>query len=151
MRFSSCKIHCPFICFCKPSPHICTSGPLKWQNAPQLPSTVVSVSNASDQSPAETTGVRDDSSVVSKKTGECFKSSLKRAPSEPNGQQRKQVQWTDFLGKELVEIREYESRWVNSSLLIFSSLTGYDACFNQYIFFSQGLCRSDSEVICMEI
>ncbi|PKI71518.1 hypothetical protein CRG98_008035 [Punica granatum] len=114
MKFLSCRIYCPFICFCKPSPHIHTSGsgPLKLQNGPQLPSTLVSVSNASDQSPAETTEVKDGSLVAAKGTGRCSKSSLRRVPSElePKAHQKKKVQWVDFLGKELVEIREYESR-----------------------------------------
>ncbi|XP_031384564.1 uncharacterized protein LOC116198538 isoform X1 [Punica granatum] len=119
MKFLSCRIYCPFICFCKPSPHIHTSGsgPLKLQNGPQLPSTLVSVSNASDQSPAETTEVKDGSLVAAKGTGRCSKSSLRRVPSElePKAHQKKKVQWVDFLGKELVEIREYESSEVDDT------------------------------------
>lgn len=119
MRFLSCKVHCPFIYFCKPSPHIYNSGPPRLQNGPQLPATLVSVSSASDQSPAEITEVKDESLVVAKENcNHRHKSSLKSVTSDPKPQQKKQVQWMDFLGGELAEIREYEVRWVISSLSI---------------------------------
>ncbi|KAK4753670.1 hypothetical protein SAY87_001774 [Trapa incisa] len=119
MRLPSCKIQCPLICFCKQSPHICTSGPLRLQNVPQLPSGAVSVPNVSHQSSAKATAsseVQNGSPVVAaRRNGDGFRSSLKKAPSERNGQRRKQVQWMDFLGKELVEIREYASSEVDNT------------------------------------
>ncbi|XP_059430497.1 uncharacterized protein LOC132164094 [Corylus avellana] len=114
MRFLFCKIHCPsFICFCKPSPHIYTPGPLKLGNTPHVPSKLDSVPEASDQLPGETIEVKEESLNGNQSPAEnCLKSSL-RKPTWGSGaveeNQKKQVQWKDFLGKELVEIREFES------------------------------------------
>ncbi|GKV30278.1 hypothetical protein SLEP1_g39105 [Rubroshorea leprosula] len=39
MRVLFRKIRCPFICFCKPSPHLYPAGPLKLENGHHVPTT----------------------------------------------------------------------------------------------------------------
>ncbi|XP_015878813.3 uncharacterized protein LOC107415059 [Ziziphus jujuba] len=117
MRVLFCKIHCPsFICFCKPSAHIYTPGPLKLENIPHphVPSKLVSVPEASDQLAGEAKLTEEtlDHEKQQQPTLNCRKSSLKKPNSSsgsPNEEQKKRVQWMDFLGKELVSIREFES------------------------------------------
>ena len=116
MRFFFCKIHCPsFICFCKPSPHIYTAGPLKLENSPHEPSKPVSVLKASDKLPSETIEDKEESldGKQQQPVEEYLKSSLQKPSSESGAVkevQKKRIQWMDYLGKELVEIREFESR-----------------------------------------
>lgn len=120
MRFTLCKFHCrSFICFCKSSPRICTPGPLKLENAPHVSSMAVSVSdNSSCQLSAEVRNGSSDENLKQSQIddGFCLKSSLKKkkAPQEEGESQesKKKVRWMDFLGKELVEIREFDSWWV---------------------------------------
>ncbi|XP_038879679.1 uncharacterized protein LOC120071456 [Benincasa hispida] len=110
MRFWMCKIHCPSsFCLCQPSPHIYSTGsvPLDLENSPHLPSEVDSVIGISD-SIVETfeskQECRDDKESV-------IKSSLKKPSLRsaiPKEKHVKRVQWMDFSGKELVEIREFE-------------------------------------------
>ncbi|KAF3444385.1 hypothetical protein FNV43_RR14077 [Rhamnella rubrinervis] len=115
MRVLFCKIHCPsFICFCKPSPDIYTPGPLKLENSPHVPSKPVSVPEASDQFPGQTKATEETLDGQQQPTENCRKSCLKKPNSDsaapiPNEKQKKRVQWTDFLGKELVAVREFES------------------------------------------
>ncbi|OWM69289.1 hypothetical protein CDL15_Pgr025476 [Punica granatum] len=121
MKFMPCKFHCPsFICFCKPSPHIYTPGPLKLGNAPHVPSTVISVpSESSDQSSAVVkNGNSDEKPKQQQADGSvCIKSSLKKVSQgveeaqEKKKKKKKKVKWVDFFGKELVEIREFDSWW----------------------------------------
>ncbi|KAJ6704636.1 LIGHT-HARVESTING COMPLEX-LIKE PROTEIN OHP2 CHLOROPLASTIC [Salix purpurea] len=116
MRVLFSKIHCPsFICFCKPSPSIYTPGPLKLENSPHVPSTAVSVADASSNDNhvlSDSIEVREGSVGVYGKQPESHnspKSSLKTAAFDSKEVDKKKVQWIDFLGKELVEIREFES------------------------------------------
>ena len=79
-----------------------------------MPSKLDSVPEVSDQLPGETIEVKEESINGKQSLAEnCQKSSL-RKPTSGSGaveeNQKKQVQWKDFLGKELVEIREFESR-----------------------------------------
>lgn len=105
MRVLFCKIHCSsFICF-EPPPHTCISGPLKLEDTPHVPSKLVSVPEASDQLPCRT------SDGIQHPTENCRRSCLKKPNEE---QQKKRVQWMDLLGKELVAIREFESRFALS-------------------------------------
>ncbi|XP_030547575.1 uncharacterized protein LOC115753196 [Rhodamnia argentea] len=119
MRFLFCKLHCPFICFCKPAPHIYTPGPLKLESAPHVPpSTVVSVPDASHQLSAQTNEVKHDERRQQHQQGEvgnCVKSSLKKATLETKESRKKQVQWMDFMGKELSEVREFESSEIHDN------------------------------------
>ncbi|XP_043690796.1 uncharacterized protein LOC122641581 [Telopea speciosissima] len=105
------KFHCPsFICFCKPSPHLLSPCPLKLENSPHVPSPLSSVPDAVAQLSGETIEVKDESSNGNQI--ENFpKSSLKKPSSEPGVEkevEKARVQWIDFLGKELVEIQEFE-------------------------------------------
>lgn len=130
MRVLFCKIHCPsFICFCKPTSHIYTPVPLKLENSPHVPSTTTTVvASLSDDHQLvcgvdneETNQVKEESLVNGQKQqqqeqeqGEeecenCPRSSLKKLNSDSKQAQKKKVQWMDFLGKELVEIREFEA------------------------------------------
>lgn len=119
MRIVLCKFHCPsFICFCKSSPHINTSGSLKLENAPHIPSTVVSVSSESSDRLAATVknGTPDENPEQLQIDGSmCVKSSLKKKvlkEVEEAKEKKKKVQWMDFSGKDLVEVKEFDSRWV---------------------------------------
>uniref|UniRef100_A0A2N9H8D4 Uncharacterized protein n=1 Tax=Fagus sylvatica TaxID=28930 RepID=A0A2N9H8D4_FAGSY len=115
-RIELVAIHCPsFICFCKPSPHIYTAGPLKLENSPHEPSKPVSVLKASDKLPSETIEDKEESldGKQQQPVEEYLKSSLRKPSSESGAVkevQKKRIQWMDYLGKELVEIREFESR-----------------------------------------
>ncbi|XP_042516180.1 uncharacterized protein LOC122090609 [Macadamia integrifolia] len=132
------KFHCPsFICFCKPSSHLLSPSPLKLENIPHVPSPLSSVPDAVGQFSSETIGVKNESfngnqvenfpkstlhlSVETIEVkNESFngnqvenfpKSSLKKPSSESGVKkevEKARVQWIDFLGKELVEIKEFE-------------------------------------------
>ncbi|KAL9459013.1 hypothetical protein AB3S75_007829 [Citrus x aurantiifolia] len=131
MRVLFCKIHCPFTCFCKPSSHICTPRPLELESSPHEASTTTTVVSVSDDHHvyAERVGVKEESVVVDgnkqqqegqgegqgegegeEAAGEnCVKSSLKKEALDSKEVEKKKVQWMDYLGKELVEIREFEA------------------------------------------
>ncbi|KAK3037019.1 hypothetical protein RJ639_031593 [Escallonia herrerae] len=125
MRVLLCKIHCPsFICFCKPSAaHLYTPGPLKLENTPHVPSSVVSVTDTSNLS-GEANEVREGNLDDEKKQHAeiALRSCIRKVSPElsaPNEVQRKRVQWVDKLGKELVEIKEFESRYTLFPLFVF--------------------------------
>lgn len=89
------------------------------ENTPQAPSSVVSVSDTSDPFSGETTRVKKEDDLDGKEpTENVIKSCIKKLPTPPppppaasnNNIERKKVQWIDNLGKELAEIREFESR-----------------------------------------
>ncbi|KAL8099427.1 uncharacterized protein LOC141683805 [Apium graveolens] len=131
MRVLFCKIHCPsFICFCKPSAaaHLYTSGPLKLDNSPHvLPLGAVPVNtatdnhsiiinNCTDQLTGETIEVKDASCLDDAKLEQasqvhalrsCIRK--KEAASVPGEVEKKKVQWLDNVGKELADIKEFES------------------------------------------
>lgn len=88
MRLLLCKIQCPFICFCKPSAaHLYTSAPLKLESSPHVVSS----------------GLGFDKEAANAKT-KAPKSCI-RKPHDGN----KRVQWMDHIGKQLAEIKEFES------------------------------------------
>lgn len=104
-----CKIHCPSS-FCQPSPHIYSTGslPLDLENSPRLPSedgSVIGTSGSIVETFESRQECRDD-----KEQGNAYgiKSSLKKPRLRPDASKEKKVQWMDFAGKELVEIREFE-------------------------------------------
>lgn len=111
-----CKIHCPSsLCLCKPSSHIYSTGsvPPNLENSPHLPSEVESVIGTSG-SIVETFESKPECRDDKEQENEYgIKSSL-RKPSlrsgAPEEKHVKKVQWMDFSGKELVEIREFEPR-----------------------------------------
>ncbi|KAG6397223.1 hypothetical protein SASPL_143389 [Salvia splendens] len=97
-----CKIHCPFICFCKPSAaHLYTSAPLKLEGSPH----VVHSSFAVDKSPS----VVEEGSVNGNKNSETMLKSCIREPQRKEAG-KKRVEWKDNTGKQLAEIKEFESR-----------------------------------------
>ncbi|PON98031.1 nuclear polyadenylated RNA-binding protein [Trema orientale] len=108
MRVLFGKIHCPsFICFCKPSPHIYTPG--QFENTPHVPP------KTSDQVLGENKVKEEilDGKQQQQLAENRLKSNLKKPNSDPDSpkeKEKKRVQWIDLLGKELVEIREFESR-----------------------------------------
>ncbi|EOA33066.1 hypothetical protein CARUB_v10016399mg [Capsella rubella] len=139
MRVLLCKIQCPsFICFCKPSPHIYASGSLKLENTPPQvsPSTTVvhdrdhhddNVDDAHvDEEAVDHVDVllsedreEDCAALEVKKeeeeghtNGEILRSSLRKEvldSADGGRREKKKVQWVDLMGKELAEIREFES------------------------------------------
>ncbi|KAK6936982.1 hypothetical protein RJ641_034012 [Dillenia turbinata] len=129
MRVFLCKIHCPsFICFCRPSPLIYKPSPLKLEDTPHphasvVSSTVVSIPDAQEDHTVEVKPDNQNSCCVNvdetdtqqqqqHQSLNILKSSLKKkkGSQEPEKQQPKKVQWMDFLGKELVQVKEFESR-----------------------------------------
>ncbi|KAG8387383.1 hypothetical protein BUALT_Bualt02G0015600 [Buddleja alternifolia] len=118
MRVLFCKIHCPFICFCKPSAaaHLYTSGPLKLENTPHhvVPSTDMSsrLSGVKVKVKVKEESVNGNNNCNdnnNNKEGEnVVKSCIRKIPCGDIG--KKKVQWLDDLGKELAEIKEFESR-----------------------------------------
>ncbi|KAH6811293.1 Lysyl-tRNA synthetase, partial [Perilla frutescens var. frutescens] len=103
------QIHCPLMCFCKPSAaHIYTSGPLKLESAPHIvPSTAYAISGVKEECVNEKHGAHT-----------VLKSCIRKLPPRPDSTRevgKKRVQWMDNLGKELAEIKEFESRLHSSS------------------------------------
>ncbi|CAN6968443.1 unnamed protein product [Brassica oleracea var. botrytis] len=134
MRVLLCKIiQCPsFFCFCKPSPHIyAASGSLKLENTPpqvSSSSTTTTVVDDNDDDDDDhyvdahaaecvdgdhAIEEKEEACAVEEKKqeGEILKSSLKKAvlDSPREKKKKKKVQWVDLMGKELAEIREFES------------------------------------------
>ncbi|KAK9072534.1 hypothetical protein SSX86_008968 [Deinandra increscens subsp. villosa] len=119
MRVLFCKIHCPsFICFCKPSTasHLYNSGPLKLDNSPHAPHPSV-VTDRSDQNHVEEIveviekEISEDGNQESEIEINVLRSCMKNNCDSQSGSpiDRKKVQWTDNLGKQLVDIKEFES------------------------------------------
>ncbi|KAL8484309.1 hypothetical protein ACS0TY_026842 [Phlomoides rotata] len=109
-RVLFCKIHCPFMCFCKPSAaHLYTSGPLKLENTPQIvvPSSAAYAvcNNSTSEVKVECVG----------ETNTVLKSCMRKPPCRPNStkeveqKKKKRVQWMDDYGKQLAEIKVFES------------------------------------------
>ncbi|CAI9770488.1 unnamed protein product [Fraxinus pennsylvanica] len=114
MRILFCKINCPFICFCKPSAaHLYTSGKLKLENAPRVPSTDFTVSDTTDDNVTGGTTKVKNVRLNGKLDAEYVPKSCIKKPSSghdaSNEIEKKKVQWKDNLGKELAEIKEFES------------------------------------------
>ncbi|XP_043690586.1 uncharacterized protein LOC122641418 [Telopea speciosissima] len=110
MRVLFGKFHCPsFICFCKPS-HLLSPSPLKLEDTPHVPPRLYSVPDSVGQLSGEGLEVKNES-FDGNQVENFPKSSLKKpssGPGVPKEIGKKRVQWMDFLGKELVEIEEFE-------------------------------------------
>ncbi|KAF8398585.1 hypothetical protein HHK36_017516 [Tetracentron sinense] len=121
MRVLFRKFHCPsFICFCKPSAHLLSPCQLKIENTPHVPSTLSSVSDSVVRLSGETIEVKKESFDGKPEVENYLKSILKQPSSEPDALKevdKRRVQWMDFVGKELVDIKEFEPRWAQSLLL----------------------------------
>lgn len=110
MRVLFCKLHCPLICFCKPSSHLLSPCPLKLENTPS-----VSVPDGEGQLSVEKVVEVEKVSLEGSPQGVeneiVPKSSLKKSSSQSGKEVEKgKVQWMDFFGKELTQIREFEPR-----------------------------------------
>ena len=98
--FFFCKIHCPsFICFCKPSPHIYTAGPLKLENSPHEPSKPVSVPKAFNKLPSETIEDKEQSldGKQQQTVEEYLKSSLRKPSSESGAMNEVQKEYNGWI------------------------------------------------------
>ncbi|KAL1540928.1 hypothetical protein AAHA92_25210 [Salvia divinorum] len=99
MRVLFCKIHCPLMCFCKPpAAHLYTSKPLKLESAPHVARSTVYA--------------KEEECVEAKHEAAVIKSCIRKFCLRPDSTRetgKKRVQWMDHLGKELAEIREFES------------------------------------------
>lgn len=116
MRVFSCKLKCPSICFSKPSHSIQTPSPLKLEDAHNNLSCQSPVSHVLEEQSAEQKIVEAEKVESSEVKVEILtKSSLKKSPLAGAGSglgseemAKGRVKWVDFVGKELVEIREFE-------------------------------------------
>lgn len=83
------------------------------ENTPHVPSTAVSVSDAIDNKlTGETTEVKNESLNANLDAENVLRSCIKKPTSGHdafNEIEKKKVQWKDNLGKELAEIKEFES------------------------------------------
>ncbi|XXG73764.1 hypothetical protein AAC387_Pa07g2615 [Persea americana] len=111
MRVLFWKFHCPsFICFCK-SPRLSLSTPRQsgFKNTQHVSSSLPSVLD--DEGELSPQNIDDKKNRVDGVVEEVIppRSSLKK-PSRSGSKQieKGNVQWVDVLGKELVEIREFE-------------------------------------------
>ncbi|KAL1831980.1 hypothetical protein DCAR_0102005 [Daucus carota subsp. sativus] len=122
MRVLFCKIHCPsFICFCKPSAaaHLYTSGPLKLDNTPHVlplgaePLTTAAATDDNTNSADQDKSCVDDDKLQKESEVLVLRSCIRRnkeAASEPTHDvEKKSVQWVDNIGKDLADIKEFES------------------------------------------
>ncbi|KAK4441055.1 hypothetical protein Salat_0440400 [Sesamum alatum] len=111
MRVLFCKIQCPFMCFCKPSAtHLYAPGPLKLENHPHVFPSTVSDDVSDESSSSSSSGLKEEDVDGKHEAEVVLKSCLRRLPSRPERDVgKKRVRWRDSLGKELVEIKEFES------------------------------------------
>ncbi|KAL3649340.1 hypothetical protein CASFOL_005743 [Castilleja foliolosa] len=111
------KIKFPFMCFCKPSAsHICNSAPIKLKNSPHIvPSAAYAVSETSDESSsgAEEEYVQEEGANGNYESDQNvpeLKSCIRKLDSTRLGSvEKKSVRWRDKIGKQLFEIKEFES------------------------------------------
>nr|XP_018680106.1 PREDICTED: uncharacterized protein LOC103982974 isoform X2 [Musa acuminata subsp. malaccensis] len=112
MRLSSCNCHYPRICCCKSSSRYYPPCPPKsqWGDAENVSSSPAPASTILAKKPSEEKVVVEQTSPEGGKDEISLKSSLKKPRSsdlEPFG--KGNVKWLDLLGKELVEIKEFEA------------------------------------------
>lgn len=114
MRVLFWKFHCPsFICFCKSSPlSLPTPCPLDLENTQHVSSTLPSFPNAVEELSNEKVEDEKERVDVQVEDDDVPPRSSLRKPSGSGSREieKGKVQWMDFLGKELVEIREFEPR-----------------------------------------
>ena len=110
MRVLSCKPKCLSVCFSHSSHSLQSPSPLTLEDAQHNVSSQSPVSRGSgEQSTEEKIDETEKIESSDVKIETFLKSSLKKSPvsgSEEVGKGR--VKWMDFVGKELVEIREFE-------------------------------------------
>lgn len=106
MRVLYCKSYCPFVCSSKSAVSIyspCLENARNVSSSPQ-PTTHVLEGGLCDEKTDVVKRELDDD-----KGGVVLKSSLKKLPKSGEAKVGKgRVKWMDYVGKELVEIREFE-------------------------------------------
>ncbi|KAL0390392.1 UNVERIFIED_CONTAM: hypothetical protein Scaly_0396300 [Sesamum calycinum] len=100
------------MCFCKPSAvHLYASGPLKLENTPHVfPSTVSDDVSDESSSSSSSSGLKEEDVDGKHEAEVVLRSCLRKLPSRPDRDvEKKRVRWRDSFGKQLVEIKEFES------------------------------------------
>ncbi|KAH7675210.1 hypothetical protein IHE45_08G122100 [Dioscorea alata] len=104
-------LHCPLICSSKSSFNHCSPQPVG-SEAAQVAVDVVEKLQYDDDDEEEEEEEEDNERIGGeKRVGFVLRSSLKK-PSfdlDSKGPGKEGVKWMDFMGKELVEVREFES------------------------------------------
>ncbi|CAL9088195.1 unnamed protein product [Musa textilis] len=112
MRVLSCNCHFPFDC-CSESSVRCyppCTPKSEWGDAQNVFSSPAPVSMALEERPSDEKVVIEQNSADDVKVEIFLKSCLKKPRVSDSGQVGKlNVKWTDLLGKELVEIKEFEA------------------------------------------
>lgn len=114
MRVTTSTFHCPSYCFCKPPPQPpapppvpppsqCQAHALEAEDSHHTSSSSLSGSPLAEERLCAKNGVDGGRKDI------LLKSSLKKTDSSSSKEIVKEcVKWTDDLGKELVEVREFE-------------------------------------------
>ena len=110
MRVFSCKSYCPFICSSKSSLRLYSPCALKSediQHASSSPCPIIH--GVEERLPDEKMVVEKIDGSVHGKVETLLKSILKKSSgSGPKEVGKREVKWMDMVGKELVEIKEFE-------------------------------------------
>ncbi|URE20099.1 hypothetical protein MUK42_10637 [Musa troglodytarum] len=113
MRVFSCDCHCALVCCSRSSVRCYPPCPPKsqWADAKNVSPTEAPVSVVSEEKPSEERVVAEQNAEEDGKVEISLKSSLKKQPRASDSEQveKRSVKWMDLLGKELVEIREFET------------------------------------------
>ncbi|KAK1263858.1 hypothetical protein QJS04_geneDACA009474 [Acorus gramineus] len=112
MRVLFRKFHCPsLICFSRSSVGEFSPCSVKSESTQHVPSMPTSVSDDMSESPNEKVEIENGKDGLDGKVEIVLKSSLKRASHRAASMvdDKGGVKWMDFLGKELVEVREFEA------------------------------------------
>lgn len=110
MRVFSCKLYCSFLCSSKSSLHLYLPCALKSEDIQHASSSPCPIPHGLEKrSPDEKVVVEKIDGSVHGKVETLLKSSLKKsAGSGPKEVGKREVKWMDMVGKELVEIKEFE-------------------------------------------
>lgn len=108
-----CKIHSPFICFCKPSAPPCclySQPQLKLGSTPRVPSSTVVDADGTVEFTGEAGEVNPPQRIKQAAINCCRRSCIRKSGMPKQIEKKKKsVQWVDNLGQELAEIKEFES------------------------------------------
>ncbi|KAG9452017.1 hypothetical protein H6P81_004921 [Aristolochia fimbriata] len=120
MRVLFCKFQCPsFVCFCKSPVPIFSPCPLKLEDTQNVSSSLSPIPDSGNQLADEKVELEKEKDkdkekekdVLCREAGVLPKSSLRKPSGSDSSDSevvKGRVQWMDFLGKELVEIKEFE-------------------------------------------
>lgn len=113
MRVLSCKLQCPSICFSKSTHIIEYSSASKSENVQETSADGISRSNSNTHvleiniSEDKTVKYNKENELDAAEVVDVPKSSLKKSQEFGAGTKGR-VKWMDYVGKELVEIKEFE-------------------------------------------